>query len=787
MRPPDEGVYERDLLVAELLDAPDSPALDRLARLVVRVVPAPIALVMVAGEGKAIVVGHAGLPEGAGRGVPAGSFGHRVLAHGESSDPNALPGTWEGETLGARAALGIPVNVGEGPVMGALVILDDRARVWTTDEIQAARELAAVVSMELDRRSVQSHSRRAERHQAVLERSPEAILVHVDGTIRFANAAAVSLLGGHQLADVTGRPIDTFFSPPYLKAVQEGLLQPEQQNQSPPLAEDVLHRLDGSTRYVELAALAYLRDDKPAVQMFLRDITERRVAREALRAREAQLRLLMERIPALYWTTDRSLHMEYWRPRGDPSAPGKSIGDFFGKPPDSVPVTTHQRALGGNGASDVMEWGGREYEVRVEPIWDEDGNVSGTVGVAVDTTVRRRAEAREREEREIDALGRVAGGVAHGVNNALATVVGVASVMAMDPSLTRDERRNLEAILGASARAQAIAANLLGFSRQGRYRTVPVDLNTVAKEAAEWTRNHDRTVGLDLADDLPAVKGDPVQLRQVLVNVCQNAVEATRQGERVRIVTRRARVEMHEGGDRPGESGIVACLEVGDAGAGMPAEVRARAVEPFFTTKGLGEGAGLGLSMAFGVMRSHGGDLHIKSAPGAGTAVTLCFPMADPEIALPATRAPARVAEAPPAGEPAGEPGSKAVLLVDDDEWVLYSSRQVVESLGYEAVEAIDGPTALTHFQQAGARFAFVLLDLRMPGMDGEEVLRRLLALDPEVRVIICTGYERDQVSQRIFATGHVGFLGKPFGVQELLEQVRELGVDAAVNEGVSR
>jgi CheY-like chemotaxis protein len=163
--------------------------------------------------------------------------------------------------------------------------------------------------------------------------------------------------------------------------------------------------------------------------------------------------------------------------------------------------------------------------------------------------------------------------------------------------------------------------------------------------------------------------------------------------------------------------------------------------------------------------RRSGGDLHVASKPRGGTAVTLCLPAA--AFATPGTPGPA-----PPLSA-TREPGERSVLVVDDDEHVQFSSRKILQSLGYTVTEALDGPTALRLYQQAPRRFAVVLLDLRMPGMDGEEVLRRLLAIDPEVRVIICTGFERDQVSKRIFATGRVGFLGKPFGPKDVLEQIK--------------
>jgi PAS domain S-box-containing protein len=763
-----EDAPDGALLGAELLDA---PAMDRLARVATRALRAAIALLVVPVETRLAVAGRAGLPVSSESEVPQGSYCHRVVALGVCVDPDALRGTWEATELGARAALGFPVRVADGPVLGALVILDLHARSWSADEIEAAGEVAELVSAELDRRLAHARLRDAERYQAVLERSPEAILVHTDGTIRFANAAAVALLGGSVVADVVGQSIGTFLPSPYLKHVADRLVQPLE-GPPLPLTEERLTRLDGGVRCVELATVAYLRGECLAVQMFLRDVTDRQVARDALRARETHLRLLVDRIPALYWTTDTELRMELSAGGVTPSTPRPrtTVQDFFSKGEGCVPVTTHRAALAGESASGILNWRDGEYEVRVEPLLDDAGRVVGTVGIAMDTTVRRRAETREREVREMEALGRVSGGVAHGVNNALATIAGVASVMLADPLLTAPGRRNLMAILDASGRAHALTSNLLGFSRQGRYRPVRLDLNAAASEAAEWTRLHQPALVVELCADLPVVDCDPDQVRQALINVCQNAIDATRLGGTIQIRTRRERVEASAGRPPHLAPGPYACVEVRDTGSGMADDVKARAIEPFYTTKELGAGAGLGLSMAFGVMRHHGGDLQITSAPGAGTSVTLYFPASE---ASPALLVPPST---PPVSAPRA-PASNVVLLVDDDEWVVYSSRLILESLGYDVVTAMNGATALELFASAVGRFAFVLLDLRMPGMDGEEVLERLLVLDPGVRVILCTGFERDQVSQRIFSLGHVGFLGKPFGADDVLEQIRAMNI----------
>jgi len=257
-------------------------------------------------------------------------------------------------------------------------------------------------------------------------------------------------------------------------------------------------------------------------------------------------------------------------------------------------------------------------------------------------------------------------------------------------------------------------------------------------------------------------------VRDAVFAVCQNAVDATPFGGRVHLKTSALQVEL---GHATLEPGTHVCLEIRDEGTGMSEDVRAHATEPFFTTKAVGAGTGLGLSMACGVIRNHGGEVRIDSTPGVGTTVTMSLPVAPSPTPTP---------DLPPPSPPAAPaPGREVALVVDDDEWVRHSSRALLEALDYEVAEAADGVSALREFQRQ-RRVAFVLLDLRMPGMDGEEVLRRLVVIDPQVRVILCTGYHRQQVSQRLFTIGRVGFLGKPFTLGELAAEVSRIVGDPA-------
>jgi nitrogen-specific signal transduction histidine kinase/CheY-like chemotaxis protein len=399
--------------------------------------------------------------------------------------------------------------------------------------------------------------------------------------------------------------------------------------------------------------------------------------------------------------------------------------------------------------------------VRVAPLRGEGGVLLGTVGVAMDVSHEVRSAEQLRAAEHLASLGELAAGVAHEMNNVLAAILGMAQLLAYNRRVPTG--RELGVIESAARRGAGITGALLGFARKGMYRRLPVDVSKVLDRLAVHVRETHPSVRIERVGepDLPDVEGDPDQLEVALGNLVDNALAAMPAGGTLSIA---ASAEEH--GERP-ELGLApgpwVRVEVRDTGIGMTEEVRRRAIEPFFTTRAPGQGVGLGLSMAYGVIRNHGGQLHIDSEPGAGTTVTVYLPAAPAAVAVPT---PPRAVAAPAAR-------GGAVLVVDDDEWVRFSTRRLLERVGYEVIEATGGVEGLAAYRARGSEIVAVLLDLRMPGMDGAEALRRLVALDPDARVILSTGYERDQVSQGLFELGHVGFLGKPFGLAELEEQLR--------------
>ncbi|MES2643850.1 MAG: ATP-binding protein [Myxococcota bacterium] len=616
----------------------------------------------------------------------------------------------------------------------------------------------------------------ADRYRRLVELAPDAMVMVSDGKVLFANPAFVRLIGAAGIEEVLGLPMSRCLDLPMLKAVRSEIVGAPLES-AENTAEETLRRLDGSTRIVEVAAVPLMHAGEPAVQMFLRDVTQRRAAVDARREGETRLSLLLEQTPALFWTTDTSLLLTSAGGGGALAARfggaiGRSVLELFDPAGLADVEAAHRLGLSGRRATLALAWGGRAFELRVDGLRVADGTIAGTVGVALDVTERRQIEDLAQDAAQLDALTRIAAGVAHEMNNVLAAIAGLAAGLELDHTLLAEQRVSVEGILASTARGRDLVSNLLGFARGGRYRLERFDLNGVVRGAAAWLaqRSGGISAHLALAVDLPLVEGDPIQVLAALENLLQNAVDASPDGGRVTLSTRW--VTEHAGSLSSPDlvPAVYAVVEIADAGVGMTDEVRQRAVEPFFTTKGIGLGPGLGLSMAYGVARHHGGTLLLSSSPGHGTTVTVYLPAVAALLVTPPAPAPVVTLVAAPADKP-------RVLVIDDDLWVRFSTRRLLHGLGFDAVDADGGEAGLARFREAGGRFLFVLLDVRMPGMNGEDVLRHLLQIDPDVRVIIFTGFARDQVSQRIFQAGQVGFLGKPFTVPQLEAQMLAVGV----------
>jgi signal transduction histidine kinase/CheY-like chemotaxis protein len=397
--------------------------------------------------------------------------------------------------------------------------------------------------------------------------------------------------------------------------------------------------------------------------------------------------------------------------------------------------------------------------------------------------LQREIEQRERTEKErvelehslfqsqkMDAIGRLAGGVAHDMNNILGTISLTAHGLKLELPDDEEAQTALDDMLAAAKRGGELAKNLLGFARRGRFQKERMSLNVAIDEIYRLLRrtiHQGVEIHMELSSDLAAIEADPQHIGQILVNLAVNAAHAMSDKGVLTFHTENVRVEAGEiEGLAPGN---YVRLDVSDTGVGMDEATQARVFEPFYTTKAPGQGTGLGLSMVYGAVEAHGGRVTIDSTPGRGATFRILLPALEARAA----RAPRRRAKTPPRRRPAPATPSGAILIVDDEPTLRKSTSRLLRCLGYEVLEAEHGRQALEIFEREQQRVVSVLLDLVMPVMDGPETFRRLRERDPEVKVIVSSGFSEEGDAGRLLAAGAAGFLQKPY---ELTDLERMLG-----------
>ncbi|MBE7201792.1 MAG: response regulator, partial [Parafilimonas terrae] len=391
------------------------------------------------------------------------------------------------------------------------------------------------------------------------------------------------------------------------------------------------------------------------------------------------------------------------------------------------------------------------------PIRDAAGAISHLAVIERDVTEQRTLEARLRQSDKMQALGTLAGGIAHDFNNLLTAILG--SLELAGPKVADQPRvqRLIENARGAAERGASLTKRLLSFSRAHDLQARATDVNALIGGMSDlFSRSLGGLVSVrtELASGLPAAQVDPDQLELAVLNLCINARDAMPEGGAITISTRRLAIQ----GDPEIGDGEYCSICVADEGVGIPEEILRRVCEPFFTTKAVGQGTGLGLAMVFGLAQQSKGRLSIESEVGRGTRVELALPFS---AATP-------VADAEGEAAVPVAPRAARILVVDDDPEVRHVTASFLAGFGYDETEAVDGPAALDLLDRE--RFDLVVADLAMPGMSGVELASAVRARAPDLPVLILTGHAD---AMRIPADLPV--LAKPFRSAELAVRVSEL------------
>lgn len=405
---------------------------------------------------------------------------------------------------------------------------------------------------------------------------------------------------------------------------------------------------------------------------------------------------------------------------------------------------------------------------------DEKGNYAGALAFVVDVTLNREAEKDQRrlatrlqQAQKMEAIATLAGGVAHQFNNALAVILGNLELIQMDGLADTKIMRFVEPINQAGQKMVQLTSQLLAYARGGKFQTQIVDAHRFVQESLKLV-NHSLSPYVELETELDEttdpIEVDSTQMQMLLAAILSNASEAIEEKGSVRVKIGNTEVTPDDSikyqGLKPGRHVL---LTITDSGKGMDKETRERVFEPFYTTKF--QGRGLGMAAVYGIVKKHGGFVYVDSEPGQGTTVSIYLPCAHPTAPEPDKSAKAVHTSK----------GKGTALVIEDEHLVMEVNRAIVEKLGYNVLEAKSGKEALHTAEHHEGRIDFVLLDVILPDMSGNQIYPKLKAFRPSVKVIVCSGFTLDGPAREILNAGAESFLPKPFSVAALSQTLEDI------------
>lgn len=460
---------------------------------------------------------------------------------------------------------------------------------------------------------------------------------------------------------------------------------------------------------------------------------------------------------------------------------GRSMTDILDEDNKKIYEKHTDKALSENSRPyelELLRRGGETLSVLVSPqvTRSSDGNVNGLFSVITDISERKEADKRKKEmesqlqqAQRMESIGTLAGGISHDFNNSLQAILGYTQMILMDTEKSDSRYSRLLQIEKAAQRAIDLTQQLLAFSRKVESRLKPVDLNQEIKHVEKILQ---RTIPkmidikLDLEKNLNIINADPTQIEQILMNLAVNARDAMGDQGTIKIETKNITLDKEYCKNNLGViPGDYVLLVLSDTGHGMEQEIVDKIFEPFFTTKELGKGTGLGLSMVYGLIKKHHGHITCHSKPEQGSSF---------EILIPAMTgsAPGRANEQEKDLLPKGD---ELILIIDDDPLILNLAEEILVRFGYKVLTAINGEIGINTYLDKKENISLIILDLMMPGMGGKRCLEEILRINPNMKVVVASGYSEDGHISSAVESGARCAIKKPFNVKGLLSVVREV------------
>lgn len=706
------------------------------------------------------------------------------------TDPDYLP--WRAEALrrGYLSSVALPL-IADGQTLGALSLYSEKAEGFPEEELKLLRELAddlafGIIAIRIRDEREQALERLRESEatlRVLLNASPEsAFLIDPKGVVLAANLTVSQRLEKSSDELIGSCVYDLL--PPDVAELRREYVQQAIQTREPVRFEDVR-----AGRYIDNYICPVLDAGGTVTRLALEgiDITDRKRVEETIRERERYFRSLLYSIyedilvinnQNQITDANKDFLDTLGRKREDIigrrchevlhgfDSPCNEHGKNCGVPEvfrTGLPWSCRNQRLGADGS-------GKWVDTLLSALRNEAGEITHVIEAMRDVTHEIKLEAQFRQAQKMEAIGTLAGGIAHDFNNILGIIVGYTEIIHFDLSADPEKRENLKQVMQACARAKDIIRQILAFSRRGEQEEPrPVFVSLLLKETLKLMKvglpsNIEIRQTIETGPKEDMILANPSQIHQVIMNLCTNARHAMR--EHGGILEARLSPLVFAENDpsraKTLEPGSYLRLSVMDTGHGMEPDIIERIFEPYFTTKGPGQGTGLGLAVAHGIVKSHGGEITVYSEPGKGTVFDVYFPRVEetptPEIDRPAAPIPT---------------GKETILFVDDEVPLTEVGKKMLERLGYRVIIKNNSAEALDAFFDNPNMYDVVITDLTMPGKTGIEFSKELLNIRPDIPIILCTGFSETVTSEKAKAIGIREFITKPLALNEIAGAIR--------------
>ena len=543
------------------------------------------------------------------------------------------------------------------------------------------------------------------------------------------------------------------------------------------LAEETLAR---SRDELELKVRQRTEELQDANLQLTKEIAERNAAQAALKESEAKYRGIMDSTEDPVYICDQNRVITYMNPamirRVGRDASGETCHTALYETDRRCEWCVFNAVLAGESVSYEMEdpESSRLYHVSNSSIHHADGSISKLTIFRDITELRTAEEEKKKLERQLyqsqklEAVGALAGGIAHDFNNILGAILGYSELALTGLNENNPARDYIAQVMNAGQRAADLVQQILRFSRQSEGVKAPIQVGPIIKEALKLLRASmpaNIEFRSEIKDDAGSILADPTRLHQVIMNLATNACHAMREsGGVLSVKLERVTIEGTDGRLYDKEPGPYLRLVVSDTGHGIPEDIKAKIFDPFFTTKGVGEGTGLGLSVVHGIIKDLGGSISVYSDQGKGTSFHLFFPLIqteNDEISVDAKR-------------PIPH-GVERILLVDDESPLVDVGILLLSSVGYQVSGVTSSLEGLKRFQSNPTAFDLVLTDQNMPQMNGSDMAKEMMAVRPDIPIILCSGFSEDMSPDTAAAIGISGFLYKPLVLRDLAFTIRQV------------